>query len=177
MIIMLIKARPLAFASYKGISRRVSRRGVRVVATFAISRYKERGYETPNMSSMIIARRLVRSQRKGISERAGKNASKTRGMVSPTITQKATMPPNALRIISIQPFCDSVGSPHNNHCASEIATRPDFPKQCSTVAWNELAPLSFELMTISRIVQSTVMVRPMRRAVPVIKPALRKAYG
>ena len=56
-----------------------------------------------------------------------------------------------------------------------MATRPDFPKQCSTVAWNEFAPLSFELMTMSRMVQSTVIVRPMSRTVPVMRPALRKA--
>jgi hypothetical protein len=53
--------------------------------------------------------------------------------------------------------------------------RPDRPKQCCTVAWKESVPLSFEFMTIRRMVQSTTIVSPMRRAVPVTRPALRIA--
>ena len=68
--------------------------------------------------------------------------------------QKATMPPNA-----------------NAHCAMEMATRPDFPKQCSMVAWNEFAPLSFEFITISRMVQSTVTVKTTSSSTPVRRPA------
>lgn len=66
---------------------------------------------------------------------------------------------------------------YKSHCARDIATRPDLPKQCCTVAWKESVPLSFEFMTMSRIVQSTTMVRPISRAVPVTRPALRTAYG
>ena len=36
-----------------------------------------------------------------------------------------------------------------------MAISPDLPKQCSMVAWKELAPLSLELITINRMVQST----------------------
>jgi hypothetical protein len=43
-----------------------------------------------------MARRSVRSQTKDISDREGNKASMTLGIVSPTMTQKATMPPNAL---------------------------------------------------------------------------------
>lgn len=75
---MLTRARPLALAS------------------FAMSRYKDRGYETPKMSTMMMARRFVNSQRKDISASEGKRASRTRGIVSPTMTEKATIPPNAL---------------------------------------------------------------------------------
>jgi len=77
---------------------------------------------------------------------------------------------------------------------TEIAIKPDFPKQCSIVAWKELDPLNFELITIRRIVQSTcslvrlchvqisaarhtVMVNPTRRSMPVARPACRNAYG
>ena len=124
----------------------------------------------------MTARRFVNSHRKGMLEREGKAASTTRGIVSPTITQKATIPPNALQNQSVSQITTwSMEHAHNTHCANEMATSPDFPKQCCTVAWNEFAPLSFEFMTIRRIVQSTTMVRPIRRRVPVIRPALRKA--
>jgi hypothetical protein len=53
--------------------------------------------------------------------------------------------------------------------------RPDFPKQCCTVAWNESVPLSFELITIRRIVQSTMTVSPISKTVPVRRPAFLKA--
>lgn len=56
-----------------------------------------------------------------------------------------------------------------------MATSPDFPKQCCTVAWNESVPLSFELMTIRQMVQSTTTVRPMSRTVPARRPAFLKA--
>jgi hypothetical protein len=58
-----------------------------------------------------------------------------------------------------------------------MATSPGLPKQCCTVAWKESVPLSFELMTIRRMVQSTTTVRPMSSSVPVTRPALRMAYG
>lgn len=45
---------------------------------------------------MITARRFVRSHKNGISDREGNRASSTVGIVSPTMTQKATIPPNAL---------------------------------------------------------------------------------
>lgn len=45
---------------------------------------------------MMIARRLVRSHKKDVSDREGNKASNTLGIVSPTMTQKAIMPPNAL---------------------------------------------------------------------------------
>lgn len=63
------------------------------------------------------------------------------------------------------------------HCAIEMATNPDLPKQCSIVAWNESAPLSFEFVTIKRMVQSTVTVSAMSRMIPVRRPACLKAYG
>ncbi len=67
-----------------------------MVYTLEISRYKERGYETPRMKIMITARLSVRSQRKGTLCNEGNTADKTWGIVSPTIIQNATMPPNAL---------------------------------------------------------------------------------
>jgi hypothetical protein len=66
-----------------------------------MSRYRESGYETPRMSIMMMARRLVSSQRKDMSAKEGKREFITRGMVSPTMTQKATIPPNALRFSSV----------------------------------------------------------------------------
>jgi len=64
--------------------------------TFAISRYKERGYEIPRTNITMTARLFVKSQRKGMSEREGKMAAITWGIVSPTMMQNAIMPPNAL---------------------------------------------------------------------------------
>lgn len=46
---------------------------------------------------MIIARLLVRSHRKDMSDKDGKSAAITLGIVSPMMTQKATMPPKALK--------------------------------------------------------------------------------
>lgn len=48
------------------------------------------------MNRIMTALRSVSSQRNDISDRDGKKESMTLGMVSPTITQNATMPPNAL---------------------------------------------------------------------------------
>lgn len=67
-----------------------------VVATFAMSRYNESGNDIPRMRSIMTARRLVRSQRKDMSANDGNKASITLGIVSPTMTQNATIPPNAL---------------------------------------------------------------------------------
>lgn len=109
---------------------------------------------------MITARLLVKSHRNGMVDKDGKSAAITLGIVSPMMTQKATMPPKA-----------------NAHWAMDIAMSPEEPKQCSTVPWKEFAPLSFELTTIKRIVQSTVIVKITRRRIPADKPACRKAYG
>ena len=46
---------------------------------------------------MITALLLVRSHRKGSLDKVGKSAAITLGIVSPIITQKATMPPKALK--------------------------------------------------------------------------------
>lgn len=46
---------------------------------------------------MITARLLVKSHRKGMSDKDGNSAAITLGIVSPMITQKATMPPKALK--------------------------------------------------------------------------------
>ena len=45
--------------------------------TFAMSLYKERGYETPRMHMMIMARRSVSSQRKDMSCKEGNTAEMT----------------------------------------------------------------------------------------------------
>jgi hypothetical protein len=84
---------------------------------------------------------------------------------------------------------------------TEIAINPERPKHASTVAWNEFAPLNFELMTIKRMVQSTypqpksfqrsrvkglgeifskkhtVIVKTIKSTTPIANPACRNAYG
>lgn len=50
------------------------------------------------MKMMITACLLVRSQRKGVSFKEGKAAAMTCGIVSPTMIQKANMPPKALEV-------------------------------------------------------------------------------
>ena len=133
---------------------------VDALASFAMSRYMLNGQLTPMTVMTITALLLVRSQRNRMSERLGNSPAMTSGKVSPMITQNATMPPNA-----------------NAHCARLIAINPALPKQCCMVAWNESAPDSFELITINRIVQSTVMVSPISSITPIVSPAWRKAYG
>ena len=54
----------------------------------------------PRMSRIMIARLLVSSHRKGMSAREGNRESKTLGIVSPIMTQKATMPPKALYAVN-----------------------------------------------------------------------------
>lgn len=54
----------------------------------------------PRISKIITALLLARSQRKGISSNEGKKEFRTLGMVSPTMTQKATMPPKALHAVN-----------------------------------------------------------------------------
>ena len=82
-----------------------------------------------------MARRSVRSQRKDMSSKEGKSAEMTVGIVSPTIMQNATMPPNALHLsVSNQSEHLYIFHTYNAHCATLIATKPDFPKQCSIVA-------------------------------------------
>lgn len=44
----------------------------------------------------MTALRSVRSHKNDMSDKDGKRESMTLGIVSPTITQNATMPPNAL---------------------------------------------------------------------------------
>ena len=46
---------------------------------------------------MITALLSVKSHRKGSSDKDGKSAAITLGIVSPMMTQKATMPPKALK--------------------------------------------------------------------------------
>ena len=70
--------------------------------TFEISLYKDNGYEIPRMTIKITARLSVRTQRKLESRSEGKKPTMTCGIVSPTITQKAIMPPNALHPVSIR---------------------------------------------------------------------------
>lgn len=123
-----------------------------------MSLYKERGYESPKTNSTMIARLSVSIHSTGIVCRAGKAATITCGIVSPIIIQNATMPPNA-----------------KAHCATEMAMRPDFPKQYSIVDWKESRPLSLEFVTMSRIVQSTVTVRVRSNMIPVRRPACLKA--
>lgn len=48
------------------------------------------------MKTIMTALRFVKSHRKGVLGKEGKAAAITCGMVSPTMIQKATMPPNAL---------------------------------------------------------------------------------
>ena len=47
---------------------------------------------------MMTARLLVKSHKNGRLDREGKSAAITLGIVSPMMTQKATMPPKALKI-------------------------------------------------------------------------------
>ena len=54
----------------------------------------------PRISKIIMARLLVSSQRNGMSAKAGNSESKTLGIVSPTTTQNATMPPKALYAVN-----------------------------------------------------------------------------
>lgn len=58
-----------------------------------------------------------------------------------------------------RPLCDlhqmSVAINTQRDIPTEIATNPDVPKQYCIVAWKEFAPLSFEFVTMSRMVQST----------------------
>ena len=70
--------------------------------TFAISRYRERGYETPRINKIMTARLSVTIHRKGMLGKEGKIAIITWGMVSPTMMQKAIMPPKALQMYSRQ---------------------------------------------------------------------------
>lgn len=49
------------------------------------------------MHTIITALLLVKSHRKGSSDNDGNNATITLGIVSPMMTQKATMPPKALK--------------------------------------------------------------------------------
>lgn len=88
----------------------------------------------------------------------GHMAASTCGMVSPTMTPKATMPPKA-----------------NTHCATLMAMRPARPKQCSTVPWKLLVPLSLLLMTMRQMVQSTTAVSPTSSTMPDSRPAWRMA--
>ena len=51
------------------------------------------------MKRTMTARRSVKSHKTGVFERDGKVAAKTCGIVSPTMMQKASMPPNALYML------------------------------------------------------------------------------
>ena len=52
------------------------------------------------MRKIMIALLLVSSHRKDMSDREGNSESMTLGIVSPIITQKATMPPKALYAVN-----------------------------------------------------------------------------
>ncbi len=54
------------------------------------------------MKMIITARRLVKSQRNDMSDKAGNIAAMTCGIVSPTTMQKASIPPNALGGIPLE---------------------------------------------------------------------------
>jgi hypothetical protein len=54
----------------------------------------------PKIKTIMTALLLVSSHRNDISDNEGNKESKTLGIVSPTITQKATMPPNALHTVN-----------------------------------------------------------------------------
>ena len=54
----------------------------------------------PRISKIMIARLLVSSQRNDMSAKEGNIESKTLGIVSPTTTQKATIPPKALYAVN-----------------------------------------------------------------------------
>ena len=138
----------------------LTRANVLALASFAMSRYSVSGYDTDNVKTTITTRRSVSRPSTGTSCRPGHTAVRTCGMLSPTITPKATMPPNA-----------------NTHCARLMAISPVRPKQCSTVPWKLLAPLSLLLTTISRIVQSTSTVSTTSSTTPATSPACFIAYG
>lgn len=112
------------------------------------------------MNMTMTALRSASMPSTGVSLRPGQTACKTCGMVSPTMTPNATMPPNA-----------------NSHWARLMAIRPLLPKQCSTVPWKLLAPLSLLLTTIRQMVQSTTKVSPTSRTMPESRPACLNAYG
>ena len=54
----------------------------------------------PRISRIMMALLLVSSQRNDISAKEGNIESKTLGIVSPTTTQNATMPPKALHAVN-----------------------------------------------------------------------------
>lgn len=54
----------------------------------------------PRISRIMMALLLVSSQRNDISAKEGNIESKTLGIVSPTTTQNATMPPKALYAVN-----------------------------------------------------------------------------
>lgn len=108
----------------------------------------------------MATRLSAKSPTTGTPPRLGQMASSTWGMVSPTMTPKATMPPKA-----------------KTHCAALMAMRPGRPKQCSTVPWKLLVPLSLLLMTMRQMVQSTTAVSPTSSNTPAKSPACRIAYG
>jgi hypothetical protein len=94
---MLIKANVLALASYILSARNSKIKGEGIsLLTLAISRYRDKGYDTPRVNTMITARLLVRRPRTGTDCSDGNNALMTCGMLSPMIMQKAIMPPKAL---------------------------------------------------------------------------------
>ena len=69
------------------------------------------------MKMMMTARLFVKSQRKGVFGNEGNKAARTCGIVSPTIMQKAIIPPKALFMsyISIPPYCELNLGTYNAH--------------------------------------------------------------
>lgn len=59
------------------------------------------------MKMIITACLFVRSQRKGVCVNEGKAAAMTCGIVSPTMIQKANMPPKALGVTCSRQQADS----------------------------------------------------------------------
>ena len=162
MMAMLMSASVLAFASCSALAPTIcaSPSTHPQPLTFAISRYSVNGKLIPMTKTTITALRSAMTPSTGISFKLGHIASKTWGIVSPTMTAKATIPPNA-----------------KAHCATDIAISPALPKQCSTVPWKLFAPLSLLFTTMRRTVQSTASVRSTRRRMPERRPACRRAYG
>ena len=100
----------------------------------------------------MIARLFVNSHRNGVPGRDGNMAAMTLGIVSPRMIQNANMPPKALvilrqrqsrqRIVWLFDIQSKLGDLNENcqqmqvkqeRVHTEIATSPDFPKQCSIV--------------------------------------------
>lgn len=86
-------------------------------ASFVMSLYKDKGYEIAQVQRMMTNCRFVKSHRIGLCCSFGNVEMMTSGIVSPMITQKPVMPPNAKKT-----------------CAKLTATSPGCPKEDSTIS-------------------------------------------